>query len=133
MQTKKFIGVLLSIFILVSNIGLAFKVHYCMDAIASVSLATEIITVNSEENCCGVFEKKASCCKDKVVYFQKKSEQKEVIPITFLSDFTLLLEDWKTIFFSARSNFKSQNSSSYYCDAHAPPLFKLHHQFIFYA
>ncbi|MCF8322878.1 MAG: hypothetical protein K9I26_07055 [Flavobacterium sp.] len=132
MQIKKYISVLLAVFILVSNIGLAFKVHYCMDSIASVSLA-EIITLNSEENCCGVFEKKSSCCKDKVVHFQKKSEQKEVIPIDFLSDFTLLLEDWKPIFFSVTSNFKSQNSSSYYCDAHAPPLFKLYHQFIFYA
>ena len=132
MQIKKYISVLLAFFILVSNIGLAFKVHYCMDSIASVSLA-EIITLNSEENCCGVFEKKSSCCKDKVVHFQKKSEQKEVIPIDFLSDFTLLLEDWKPIFFSVTSNFKSQNSSSYYCDAHAPPLFKLYHQFIFYA
>ncbi len=133
MKFKKYISVLLAVFILVSNIGLAFKVHYCMDAIASVSLASEIITVNSEENCCGVFEEESSCCKDKVVLFQKKSENVTFDTFSFLSDFTSFLEDWTPLFFSVNFNFKSQNSSSYYCDAHAPPLFKLYHQFIFYA
>lgn len=133
MKIKKYISVLLAIFILVSNIGLAFKVHYCMDTIASISLESQFQASSSEQNCCGIFEKKASCCKDKVFYFQKKSEQKEVIPIAFISDFTSFLDDWNPTFFSVISNFKSQNSFSYYCDAHAPPLFKLYHQFIFYA
>lgn len=133
MQIKKYISVLLAVFILVSNIGLAFKVHYCMDAIESVSLASEIITVNSEENCCGVFEKKSSCCKDKVVHFQKKSENVTFDTLSFLSDFNVFFENWTPLFFSVNFNFKSQNCFSYYCDAHAPPLFKLYHQFIFYA
>jgi hypothetical protein len=133
MKIKKHISVLLAILILVSNIGVAFNVHYCGDKIASVSLKSDFQTTSTEENCCGVFKKKASCCKDKVVHFQKKSENTTLSPICILSDFTLFIEEWKPFLFSKKVHFKSQSSNSYYCDAHAPPLFKLYHQFIFYA
>ena len=72
MKFKKYISVLLAIFILVSNVGLAFKVHYCMDTIASISLQSEFQNTSSEKGCCGVLEKKSSCCKDKVFHYQKK-------------------------------------------------------------
>jgi hypothetical protein len=133
MKIKKYISVLLAIFILVSNIGLAFKVHYCMDSIASISLESQFQTSSPEKKCCGVFEKKASCCKDKVFHFQKKSENTTLVINPFLPDFTLFFEECKPFLFSKKLNFKSQNSNSYYCNAHAPPLFKLYHQFIFYA
>ena len=84
-----------AIFILVSNVGLAFKVHYCMDAIASISLESLFQTSSSEKNCCGIFEKKASCCTDKVFHFQKKSENTTLVSNSFLPDFTLFFEEWK--------------------------------------
>jgi hypothetical protein len=133
MKTKKFIVLMLCVFILVSNIGLTFKVHYCMNSIASVSIDSQFTTSDSDKNCCDSVKKKSSCCKNKVFYFQKKTEQKETIPFAFNTDLTCIVNDWKPIIFSVETNFKSQNSSSYYCDAHAPPLFKLYHQFIFYA
>ncbi len=133
MIIKKHISVLLTFFILVSNIGLAFNVHYCNDAIVSISLNTQFQNISSEENCCGVFEKKSSCCNDKVFHFQKKLENVSFDSVSFLADFTFTLVDWKPFVFSKNVFFKSDNNDTYCCEAHAPPLFKLYHQFLFYA
>lgn len=133
MKIKKQLSVFLSIFILVSNIGLAFNVHYCNDAIASISLRSQFQNTSAEKNCCGIFEKKSSCCKDKVFHFQKKSENVSFDSLTFSPDFTFTLDDWNPFVFSENVIFKSENNCTYYCDANAPPLFKLYHQFIFYA
>lgn len=133
MKIKKYISVLLAVFILVSNIGMALKVHYCRETIASISLESDFQTSSSEGNCCGIFEKKASCCTNKVFHFQKKSENVTFDTFSFFSDFTFTFEIGKPFVFSKNVVFKSENNSSYYCDAHAPPLFKLYHQFLFYA
>lgn len=133
MKIKKQISVFLSIFILVSNIGLAFNVHYCNDAIASISLRSQFKYASAEKNCCGIFEKKSSCCKDKFFHFQKKSENVSFHFLKFSPDFTFDFKQWNTLVFAKNTFFKSENNCTYYCDAHAPPLFKLYHQFIFYA
>mgnify|MGYP006152496161 FL=1 len=72
MKLKKCTGLFLAFLLLVSNIGFAFDVHYCGGEIASVSLNTTAAA--PEKNCCGTSEKKSSCCKDKVVHFEKKSD-----------------------------------------------------------
>jgi hypothetical protein len=133
MKFRTHICLLLAFFLLVSNVGMVFNVHYCGGKIASISLKPDFQTTSPEENCCGIFEKKASCCKNKVFYFQKKLENTTFTSFSFLYDFTLFIEEWKPFLFSKKLNFKFQNSNSYYCNAHAPPLFKLYHQFIFYA
>ena len=130
---KKQLSVLLSIFILVSNIGLAISVHYCNESVASVSLKSQFYTINSDQNCCGIVKKKSSCCHDKVFHFQKKSENVSFDFLTFSPDFIFYFEQAITFYVRINKLFKTENTSTYYCDAHAPPFFKLYHQFIFYA
>jgi hypothetical protein len=141
MIIKKYISFLLAIFLLVSNVGLAIDVHYCGGKVASVKPIyfknyDSLLAV--EKNCCApetssVIEKKESCCKDKVIQFEKKHENVIVKSITFQSDFIFLIEKWNPVVFTEFSNFEDSCIISYYCDANAPPLFKLYHQYIFYA
>jgi hypothetical protein len=133
MRFKKHISILLAFFLLVSNVGLAFDVHYCGKEIASVSLKTDYSSQNSEKKCCDKVEKKSPCCKDKVVHFQKKSDNVLIKAFSLNADVPFLIKEWNPIVFSKGIIFKSFENNSYYCDAHSPPLFKLYSQYIFYA
>jgi hypothetical protein len=133
MNLKKHISLLLAFFLLLSNVGLTFDVHYCEDKIASVSLKTGFEFNDFEKNCCGKVEEKSACCKDKVVHFQKKSDNLLIKVFSFTADIPFLFEEWNPIVFATIPNFKSTPVTSYYCEAHAPPLFKLYKQYIFYA
>ena len=141
MKFKKYISFFLAFFLLLSNVGVAIDVHYCCGEIASVKpVIWETIEYQNtvEESCCppkasSNLEKNDSCCKDKVVHFQKKSENVIIKSISFQPDFNFLFEEWNPIVFSEITNFENSLTTSYYCDANAPPLFKLYHQYIFYA
>lgn len=141
MKFKKHISFLLALFLLVSNTGFAIDVHYCGGKIASIKpayLESKEVQSLKKESCCppkssNIVNKKESCCKDKVVHFQKKSGKVTLNSISFQPDFTFIFEEWNPIVFSEYSNFESNCILSYYCDANAPPLFKLYHQYVFYA
>ena len=141
MKFKKYISFFLAFFLLLSNAGFAIDVHYCCGEIASVKpVIWETIEYQNtvEESCCppkasSNLEENDSCCKDKVVHFQKKSENVIIKSISFQPDFNFLFEEWNPIVFSEIPNFENSLTTSYYCDANAPPLFKLYHQYIFYA
>jgi len=140
MNFKKHISFFLALFLLVSNVGFAVDVHYCGGEIASVKpvLWKTVASQNtSEKSCCPPktlkVEKNDSCCKDKVVHFQKKSGNVTLNSISFQPDFIILFEEWNPVVFYEISNFENNRIISYYCDANAPPLFKLYHQYIFYA
>ena len=141
MNFKKHISFILAVFLLVSNTGFAIDVHYCGDKIAYIK---PVFFKNSEsisqedKGCCppkanSILNKKGSCCKDKVVHFQKKSGKVTLNSISFQPDFVYLFEEWNSIIISKTPNFEKSSITSYYCDANAPPLFKLYHQYIFYA
>lgn len=141
MKFKKHISLFLAFFLLVSNIGFALDVHYCGGEIASVKPVlwkTVEFENTPDKSCCApkvstTLEKKDSCCKDKVVHFEKKSENTTVNSIVFHPNFVFLFQELNPIIFSEISNFETSSISSYYCDANAPPLFQLYHQYIFYA
>jgi len=137
MKFKKHISLFLAFFLLVSNVGFAVDVHYCGGEIASIKPASwkNIETPKAvEKSCCASkVEKKDSCCKNKVVHFQKKSGKVSLSSISFQPDFNFLFEEWNPVVFSEFPNFENNRIASYYCDANAPPLFKLYHQYIFYA
>ncbi len=141
MKFKKHISLFLAFFLLVSNVGFAVDVHYCGGEIASVKPVfwKTIESQNTvEKSCCppkpsNIVEENGGCCKDKVVSFQKKLENVTINSISFQPDLNFLFEEWKPIVFSEFPNFESSQITSYYCDANAPPLFKLYHQYIFYA
>ena len=133
MNFRKHTCIFLAFLLLVSNIGFAFNVHYCGNKIESITLKSVFVENTAEKNCCGIVEKESSCCKDKVVHFQKKSDGFDTK--TFYSQFEIpfFVENKNSIFTSSCSNFKQNQITSYFCDANAPPFFKLYSQFIFYA
>lgn len=132
MKLKKCTVMFLAFLLLVSNFGFAFDVHYCGGKIASVSLNTSV-SATPEKKCCGASEKKSSCCKDKVVHFEKKTDHATIKVFFFQLDFPAVIQEFKPIAFLSVPNFKSNQIISYYSDANAPPLFKLYNQYIFYS
>lgn len=117
--------------ILVSNVGLAFNVHYCGDKIASVSLASQ--NDFAKKDCCDKAEKKSPCCKDKKVKLEKKSDNSVVKTFSFQLEVPFASYTWKPIDGLPIANFKSNQAIKFYCDSNAPPLYKLYSQYIFYA
>lgn len=119
--------------LLVSNVGVAFNVHYCGDEIASVSVSNPFYTTNPEEDCCGVVEKKSNCCNDKVIKFDKKTDNSIVKIVSFQIDAPFIVQEWEPIIFGEKPVFENRKIVSYTCNANAPPIFKRNCQLIFYA
>lgn len=128
---RRLISMFLTVFLLVSNLGLAFNVHYCEDKIESITLSTAPASQKVVDECCGVVEKESSCCNDKIIKAEIKSEQ--IIVQSLLLDFIAVPDSWKPQFFAQNNYFQQRDTTSYYCDAHAPPLYLLYSQYTFYA
>ena len=132
MQLRKYISLLLVIFILFSNLGLAFNVHYCHDKIASVSLKYH--AKESTDGCCKTIKISKKCCSEKVVKLEKKSENVLVKSFQLdLQNFIVAkigLSNFSIRHFSIDSN---SNFIFYYCNSNAPPIYKLNCQLVFYA
>ena len=137
---KKHISFILAFFLLVSNSGLVFNVHFCEGSIASVSSvfskeeACEMPVQAGGKKCCAEKAKKhKSCCNDKLVNLKDKSDHLILKSFSFNSDFIFLNEEWNPIISSSIFSFNEKYITSYFCDANAPPFFKLYHKYIFYA
>ena len=138
MKITKCTSLLLALLVLFSNAGLAFNVHYCggnIAGITSVYGVSEKTDVDSvpKKSCCG--EKttdKKSCCKDKLIKVKEKSDV-TFKTFTFQIDAPFVIQNWKPIVFAPISKISQQQTNNYYCDAHAPPFYKLYSQYIFYA
>jgi len=139
MQIKKHIALTLAFFLLISNSGLAFNVHYCGEKIAAISSVFsngEVceIPVEEEKSCCAKKEiTHKKCCSDKELNLKDNSEKFAFKSISFDLDLFFNTTIFKgTYCDSVESGIKSQNLS--YCsDANAPPLYQLYCQFTFYA
>lgn len=129
---RKQISVLLTFFLLVSNLGLAFNVHYCDDEIASISLRVAPAAIEKVDECCGIVEKDSGCCNDKVIKAEIKSDQIIVKSLSFDTNSIVFIEYWKPHFFTQNNILQQRNNTTYYCDAHAPPLYLLYNQYTFY-
>jgi hypothetical protein len=132
MLFKKHFVTLIAFFILVSNSGFAFTVHFCDDKVASVSLFENENCTKTEESCCGVVEKVSDCCSDKVIKIEDNSE-KIVLKIIQINNFILPTFIDKSISINRVEIQKSANELHYFCEANAPPLYKLYQQYTFYA
>ncbi len=134
MNCKKGIGLFLALLILVSNVGFAFTMHYCGSKVASFSVRTIDPLANVKKSCCAkkVIEKD-SCCKNKTVHFEKKTDHATLKAFSFEPIAFYLIPEFKQHITVRQLTFISTLTTTYYCDAHAPPLFKLYHHYIFYA
>jgi hypothetical protein len=129
MKMKKCTSLLLALLLLVSNIGLAVNVHYCGGQIAGISAA---YNVPEAKSCCGMQMEKKSCCDNKIIKVEKKSDV--VVKIfSFQIDSPIILQNGNMIVFVPKSKITQPQTTVYYCDAHAPPLYRLYSQYIFYA
>ena len=135
MNFRKHISILLASLILLANLGLSFSVHYCKDEIASVSFQFEKKEpcIEKVTSCCAKETSHDSCCSDKIIKVEKKTDdilvktfQLELYPVVFNTN-------WESTFITYESKIKTSNSIGFYCDSHAPPLYKLHCQLVFYA
>ncbi|MDR6843995.1 HYC_CC_PP family protein [Flavobacterium granuli] len=134
MKFKKHISIFLAVLLLVSNVGLAFNVHYCGSKIASVSLSFPTVSsLQKAEDCClKKAVKKESCCKDKKIVFKEKADDKIVKSFSFQFDYGFIVPEYQSSVFTAVPSFKNNLCLTYYCDANAPPLFKLYSQYLLY-
>ncbi|GEP49460.1 hypothetical protein FNO01nite_01320 [Flavobacterium noncentrifugens] len=139
MKFTKGTSLFLAFLILVSNVGLAFNVHYCGGNIAGISSvypvdASDVVKeMPSEKSCCAPKATTSkSCCKDKIVKIDKKSEV-TVKVFSFQIDAPFVFENWKPIVFTSVPTVQNSPIPTYYCDANAPPLYKLYSQYTFYA
>ena len=133
MYFRKHISILLTFFLLVSNLGLAFNVHYCDDEIASITLNTATSSQEAEDECCGIVEKDSKCCNDKIIKAESKSDQ--IIVKSFSVDAHVLpaTYEWKPLVFVPKTALAQSSNLAYYCDANALPLYLLYSQYTFYS
>lgn len=141
MNFKKGIALFTALLMLVSNAGFAMTVHYCGGKISSITSGfsneetCEIPQVKPENACCAkkIETNHKKCCTDKTVHFKGKTS--EIIAKVSASDVVpqFILPVYKPIIFAKTPTVRAKKLPSYYCDAHAPPLFKLFHQYVLYA
>lgn len=136
---KKQISVLIAFFVLVSNSGLAFNIHFCEGKIASVTSVfsdneTCQLPVKVEKTCCGKIEKEdKKCCSDKEVNLKIKTEKIIIKTIAFDVNTVLYFNEYKIPQFGFDKSQFNIPIVTYYCDANAPPLYKLYCQYTFYS
>jgi hypothetical protein len=135
MNFRKHISILLASLILLANLSLSFTVHYCKDEIASVSfqIEKEEPCIEKVTSCCAKEASHDSCCSNKVIKVEKKTDdilvkivQLELQPAVFNTDL-------EPTFIAYESKIETSKQVGFYCDSNAPPLYKLHCQFVFYA
>ena len=141
MQLKRCVSLFLAILLLISNVGLAFNVHYCGDKIASISspfsrVKSSSVVDTPKKDCCCKKEnsEKDTCCKNKVVDLKKNSKEIVIKNFSFQIQTPFILVKSKELTFAKAESISSNNVvSQYFCSPNAPPLFKLYQQYIFYA
>ena len=135
MNFRKHTSIVLAALILLANLGLSFAVHYCKDEIASVSFKyqEDEPCVEDIKSCCTTADSHDSCCSNKLIKVEKKTD--DILVKTFQLDLepTVFTANWKPNFVAFESEKFVSNEVTFYCDSHAPPLYKLYCQLVFYA
>ncbi|SCY70438.1 HYC_CC_PP family protein [Flavobacterium caeni] len=140
MKFKKGTSLLLALLVMVSHIGLAVNVHYCGGQIAGISTAYNLSDISTddfqsvEKSCCMTEAGEKGCCDNKLVKVDKKTDSQTVVKTFSLQlEAPFLAESWKPIVFGSVPQTTPSQPAAYYCEAHAPPLYQLYSQYIFYA
>ena len=139
MILKKQLSILIAFFVLVSNSGLAFNVHFCEGKIASITSVfsdAEVcaMPIEVEKTCCAKKElTHEKCCSDKEVNLKNKVEKIIIKTIAFDMNTAFYFTEYKTPQFGFYQSQIPAPIVAYYCDANAPPFYKLYCQLTFYA
>lgn len=148
MKLNRHISIILAVLILASNIGLAVNVHYCKGEVSSVSFAYKIQEPcnphheeghnhnhDADKACCSVkADDHKKCCKNDLVKLQDENDGKVIVKSLQLDLGTFCsLSEWKPLHFYYTVPVAKKDIPSFYCESHAPPLFKLYCRYILYA
>ncbi|MCL9769072.1 hypothetical protein NAT47_01440 [Flavobacterium sp. HXWNR69] len=135
MSFRKYTSIVLASLILIANLGLSFAVHYCNDKIASVSFQyqEDEPCVEDIKSCCAKEDSHDSCCSNKLIKVEKKTDDILVKTLQLDSEPAVFITEWKPNFVGFESENIVSNEVAFYCDSHAPPLYKLYCQLVFYA
>lgn len=135
MNFRKHISIVLASLILLANLGLSFSVHYCKDEIASISFQYQKgePCIEKVTSCCAKASSHDSCCSNKVIKVEKKTDDILVKTFQLDLDTSILVSNWKPQFFSTEKNISQTTAVDFYCNSHAPPLYELYCQLVFYA
>ncbi len=148
MFLRKQIAVIVAILVLISNSGLAFNIHYCGNKVSGISSVfskeesctpsdnqkTKKTAVNNEKKCCSKKETShKKCCSDKELNLKNKTEKIVIKTISFDFEPAFFNEVTQSEILLLTKEQIIHQTSKYYCDAHAPPLYKLYCQYTFYA
>jgi hypothetical protein len=133
---KRFTAILLTTFILISNLGLAFNIHYCHNEIASVSLSFEQEESCNENpnSCCASSDNHKKCCSETTIKTDKKSD--DILVKSFqldLQQFVANTQHWDFNFSKEIVSIKKNNLIENYSESNSPPLYKLYCQLVLYA
>lgn len=141
MQLKKHISLLLSSLILLANMGLALNVHYCHGEVSQVSLAYKVKelceqpSTHAEHACCANLDApKKKCCTNDLVKLKDRADN-VIIEKSLHIDLTSFctFNEYKPLLnFGEKVIVKSQKPA-FYCEANAPPLYKLYCRYTLYA
>ncbi len=140
MKINKHINILLACLILLSNMGLAFNVHYCKDEISSVKLVYKVnepcakpAKSKSHSCCAGAGESHKKCCKNNIVKLQDTNDNIIVKSLQLNLDAFIPAIQWQPLVFNSSVPVKLHQEPAFYCKNHAPPLYKLYCRYILYA
>jgi hypothetical protein len=129
---KKPFVLVMALFIAISNIGFACKVHFCGDSIASMSLNTGFITNNPEDGCCGEMEEYSRCCSNKTIQSQPSIDKVLQKTIPFEANCVAVFANNHVFEIPFIDLYQSQSLLSIFCLANGPPLFLQNCQLVFY-
>lgn len=135
MNFRKHTCIFLGTLILLVNLGLRFSVHYCKDEIASVSFKYDIQEpcVQKITSCCVKLTSHDSCCSNKVIKVEKKTDDILIKTVQFEFQPAVFFNNSKSNFKTFVSGIVTPNWIGYYCNSNAPPLYKRYCQLVFYA
>lgn len=135
MKFKKQISILIALVVLIANVSSDFIVHYCNDTIASISFNTssEDPCAKPAVSCCAADNEHDSCCSNKIVKVEKKTDNFLTKSLKFdLND--VVLNDISNVKFVHKTvSFSFNENPAFYCESNAPPLYELYCQLVLYA
>lgn len=131
---KKITTVLLAFLLLVSTSGLSLNVHFCGEDVAGIGLTyTPRQSSAEDEGCCIEKAKEGkSCCTEKHVKIKSKIDQIAKSDLS-AKHIAVLPAESPSIWVRVEIAVPGTSRHFYECAPHAPPLYKLYHQLIFYA
>lgn len=148
MKMQGYIRFVLSLILIISNLSVAFSMHFCQGQVEMVKLNhldNKVCKMQMPTSCCAEkeetkhceipeekSEQKEDCCID-LAYADDIQDQQtvdvlKVIPITF-QEFPIIK---MFEFYTKNSTISSQKYLDFYVESNAPPLFILNKQQVFY-